>query len=201
MPAPLAARLFAALGASPAFIDDVLGDLEELRAKRRPASAFSSAVWYVAEVLRALPHALRDGLRGVGASHVIDWAQKALSAHLLLGFAALVVGWGVARGVVPADILAAPDARFAVFVYAILSALIVSCVALGYMAAWMERDRPLIVTLATALLNAMLSTLVLWPSTSEIGAGVVVLPAIGALLITAGGLWRALRRPANRRLA
>jgi hypothetical protein len=200
MPAPLAARLFAALGASPAFVDDVLGDLEELRAQPRPAGMFSSRFWYAAEVLCALPHALRDGLRGVGLGHVIDWGQKALSAHLLLGVATLV-GGGLAHEVVVADILVEPNAPLGLVVAAVLAALLAWCVALGYLAAWMERERPLIVTLATALFNAMLHTLMLWPTASDVGAGVIVFPTTGALLIAGGGLWRTLRRPASRRLA
>lgn len=192
----IGARLFAAVGASPAFVDDVLGDLHELRAQRRRTGETAGQVWYVAEVLRALPHAVRDGLRGTGRFHVLDWGQKALAAWLLLGTAVLIGGamsFGLWATLTP------PASRPRVwfpsdaFMVVLLAAGTLRLVLLGYVAAWLERERPLLVTVLTALIECTLHVLLLHHHGRELGAGIFVVPVIAATLITGGGVWRVLR--------
>ena len=196
MQAHTAERLLRATGASPLFVDDVLGDLEELRAQRHSAGQSSGRWWYGAEVLRALPHAQRNGLRGVGLSDLVDWGQKALAAWILLGVAAFIAG-GMTYGVWEA--LTPPAERPAIwfpsdlFVVGLLLASALHYLLLGYVAAWMERDRPLIVTMVAALLGVGTHTLLVHDGVREVGAGVLVLPVLVGCLITAGGVWRAAR--------
>ena len=58
-------RLLHALGADPAFVDDVLGDLAEERAARTISDGARSArLWYLREALRSMPHLAGSAMRG-----------------------------------------------------------------------------------------------------------------------------------------
>ena len=196
MRADTAERLLRATGASSLFVDDVLGDLEELRTQRQRAGQSSGRWWYATEVLCALPHAQRDGLRGVRLSHLLDWMQKAIAAWVLLAFASMIAG-GMAFGVW--YVLTSPAERPEVwfpsdlFLVGMLIAMALNCLLWGYVAAWMERDRPLLVTMVAALLGVSVHTLLVRDGIGEIGAGVLVLPVLVGGLIAAGGMWRVAR--------
>jgi len=60
-------------------------------------------------------------------------------------------------------------------------------------AAWMERDRPLIVTMVAALLGAGTHTLLVRDGIGEVGVGVLLFPMMVGGLIAAGGTWRVAR--------
>ncbi|MCA2989393.1 MAG: hypothetical protein ACK5U0_03175 [Gemmatimonas sp.] len=196
MRADTAERLLRATGASSLFVDDVLGDLEELRTQRQRAGQSGGRWWYATEVLRALPHAQRDGLRGVGLSHLLDWTQKAIAAWILLGVAALITGcmiYGMWSALTP------PAERPAIWlpsglsITGLLIAGALNYLLLGYVAAWMERDRPLIVTMVAALLGAGTHTLLVRDGIGEVGVGVLLFPMMVGGLIAAGGTWRVAR--------
>lgn len=196
MRADTAERLLRATGASSLFVDDVLGDLEELRTQRQRAGLSGGRWWYATEVLRALPHAQRDGLRGVGLSHLLDWGQKAIAAWVLLAFASMIAG-GMAFGVW--YVLTPPAERPAIWlpsglsITGLLIAGALNYLLLGYVAAWMERDRPLIVTMVAALLGAGTHTLLVRDGIGEVGLGVLLFPMMVGGLIAAGGTWRVAR--------
>lgn len=201
MSAPRAARLLSAVGASPAFVEDVLGDLEELRTQREAAGRAAGRAWYATEVLRALPYALREGTRGTGLAHLGDWTQKAMAAWLLLGTVALIGGalsYGVWVTFNP------PEARPIVWfpsdtvLVAMLAAATVRCLLLGYAAASMERERPLLVTVLAAMLDASVHLLLMQRTAGEFGAGVFLVSVLSSVLITAGGVWRVMRAPHER---
>ena len=66
-PHDLAERLLRGIGADPAFTDDVLGDLTQERARRRDdGGAFAASVWYLAEIVRAVPHLAWNAVRHGG---------------------------------------------------------------------------------------------------------------------------------------
>lgn len=195
-----AERLLRATGASSLFVDDVLGDLEELRAQRQRAGVSCGRWWYMAEVVRALPHAQRTSLQGVGVSQLVDWGQKALAAWVLLGVASVIGGgmtYGVWASLNPSAERAAIWMPSDLFVVALLTGAAAHYVVLGYVAAWMERDRPLMVTLTAALLGVGLHTAMVREGLTEVGAGVLVLPVMVGLLISAGGVWRVMRAEHN----
>ncbi|MFN8803423.1 MAG: hypothetical protein ACK5ZO_14785, partial [Gemmatimonas sp.] len=66
---------------------------------------------------------------------------------------------------------------------------------LGYVAAWMERDRPMMVTGVAALFGVMLHTLMAQDGLREFGSGALVVPLLVGCLVTAGGVWRVARAP------
>lgn len=67
--APWPERLLATLGANPAFVDAVLGDLAEERALRMEREGRVRAqLWYAREAIRAVPHLLWNAVRHGGAS-------------------------------------------------------------------------------------------------------------------------------------
>jgi hypothetical protein len=195
-----AERLFAALGASPSFVDDVLGDLHELRTHRAAAGLPCGAAWYGAEVLRALPHALRDGLRGVRVGHVVDWGQKALCAWILLLAAQLFAG-GVIHGVVEVlaslGVPALPSRVTGLLPIVVISAFAVHWLLLGYVAAWLERERPLLVSAVVALIDGAVFALLGYLSDAGLAETAAMLLVWGLFrvgLTVAGGLAYVLRR-------
>jgi hypothetical protein len=201
MPHSLAAPLFRAVGASPLFVDDVLGDLEEVRVQRATAGQSCGRLWYGVEIARAFPHAARDGLRGVGVAQVLDWGQKALAAWVLLGMGAFFAGamsigsWrALQEGAATPHLAPSP----AVVISGLLLAGAVRFALLGYIAAWMERERPLVVTLTTALLDLALHALVFRAAEPDTWLYGMLLPVVGAGLTLFGGVWRVIltaRRP------
>lgn len=201
MPQSFAAPLFRAVGASPLLVDDVLGDLEEVRVQRATAGQSCGRRWYAVEIARAFPHAVRDGLRGVGVAHFLDWGQKALAAWVLLGMGAFFAGaasigsWrALQEGGATPHLALSP----AVVISGLLLAGAVRFALLGYIAAWMERERPLVVTLTTALLDLALHALVFRAAEPDTWLYGMLLPVVGAGLTLLGGLWRVIlpaRRP------
>ena len=189
----VATRLLSAVGATPRFVDDVVGDLEEISAQRREASESSGALWYTGEVLRSLPHACRDGLRGSATTALVDVTQKAIAAWVLLamaaliGLAMLVFGTGALR----ANANLGPAwVRSNNVILLVFVAVALRYPLLGYVTAWMDSRRPLITLLTVASLDAFLHALLV---NDQTGLSGVVLPALAWSLIMLGGLWRVFR--------
>src|SRR4051794_16797389 len=65
-------RLLCNLGADPAFVEAVLGDLAEERAARTSTDGASAArLWYAREALRSMPHLVASAVR------VSSWRRRA----------------------------------------------------------------------------------------------------------------------------
>lgn len=194
----LATKLLFAVGASPAFVDDVIGDLEEIAAQRRDAAESCGVLWYAREVIRALPYACRDGLRGSTAGALVDVAQKALSAWLLLAIAAMVtgvvtiVGFEAWSGGADQRSWLRSDA----FVVLVLLAATGYCLLLGYVAVWIDTKRPLLTLLAVVALDAVVLARIVGDDQADLAR--VVMTALVSSLIVLGGIWRVVRGPALR---
>lgn len=95
-------RALHSIGADPAFVDAVLGDLAEERAERTVSQGARAAqLWYAREALRSMPHLVASAVRVAG------WRRRAMLALWLsaIAFAATFVVWAL-RGMVPAQLLA-----------------------------------------------------------------------------------------------
>ena len=192
----LAERLFASVGASAVFIDDVIGDIEEDRCARVACGQACGRVWWVGQVLQAFPYALRDGLRGVGLGPLLNWAQKALAAWMLLS-ATTVFASGLTYGAwqFGSGVMGPPSPAFTVLAgsAAMLMAAVARYALLGYIAAWMERERPLFVCLMASVIDGGVHLFAFRSALSEAPLEVCGLLAITSLLVMAGGFVRVLR--------
>jgi hypothetical protein len=186
-----ATTLLSAVGASPQFVDDVIGDLEEIAVQRRDAAEPCGPMWYAGEVLRTLPYALRDSAQGSPAAAVVDVGQKALAAWLLLGMLTVTVG-GITVFGYDAWRGSANDGRIwfpsDAFLVSLLLAGALRYVLLGYVTAWMDPKRPLITLLTVAVCEAVLHARyfgddLTWPSS-------LLMAAVAWSLIMLGGVWR-----------
>ncbi|WP_439643802.1 hypothetical protein [Gemmatimonas sp.] len=186
----LATTLLRAVGASRLFVDDVLGDLEEITTQRREAAESCGPIWYAREVLRLVPYAIKDGTQGSAIAAFVDVAQKAVAAWLLLGMLAATTMliavqthdvWnnGSSNG---GRIWFPSDAFVAVFVLA--GAL--RCVVLGYVSAWIDAKRPLITLLIVAAVEAFLH----YRLFDEYLPAGLLMAAVSWSLVMTGGLRR-----------
>ncbi len=186
----LATTLLSAVGASRLFVDDVLGDLEEITSQRQAAAEPCGPLWYAGEVLRIVPYAFKDSVQGSATAAFVDVAQKAVSAWLLLGMlaaTALIVAvqthdvWnnGSSNG---GRIWFPSDAFVAVFILAGA----VRCVMLGYVTAWIDAKRPLITLLTVAALEAFLH----YRTFDEYLPAGLLMAAVSWSLVMTGGLRR-----------
>lgn len=186
----LATTLLSAVGASRLFVDDVLGDLEEITTQRQAAAEPCGPLWYAGEVLRIVPYAIKDSVRGSATAALVDVAQKAVAAWLLLGMLAATTlttavlthdAWnnGSSNG---GRIWFPSDAFVAVFVLA--GAL--RCVMLGYVSAWIDAKRPLITLLIVAAVDAFLH----YRLFEEYLPAGLLMAAVSWSLVMTGGLRR-----------
>jgi len=99
-------RLLSLLGADPAFVDAVLGDLAEERATRTITDGARSARWwFVGEALRSAPHLVGSAMRG-------ERGRRHMMQMLSLAALALVVTLAVQRVLgrrVPTQLFASGD--------------------------------------------------------------------------------------------
>ncbi len=186
----LATTLLRAVGASRLFVDDVLGDLEEITTQRRDAAEPCGPAWYAGEVLRLVPYAIKDGVRGSATAALVDVAQKAASAWLLLG---MLAGTTLSIAVLTHDVWnngSSNDGRIwfpsDAFVALFILAGALRCVMLGYVSAWIDAKRPLITLLTVAALDAFLH----YRLFDEYLPGAVLMAAVSWSLVTFGGLRR-----------
>lgn len=187
----LATTLLKAAGASSLYVDDVIGDLEEIAVQRREAAKPCGGLWYAGEVLRSVPYAFIDGTRGSVTTSAIDVAQKALAAWILLGTVTVSTGmltifgydaWSGGAGGVRNWL------RSDTFVVVLLLTATLRYLLLGYVAVWMDAKRPLVTLLAAATLDACLHVPI--GSESRLGAVSLLMPALAWSLIMLGGIWR-----------
>lgn len=187
----LATTLLRAVGASRLFVDDVLGDLEEITTQRREAAEPCGPVWYAGEVLRLVPYAIKDGTRGSAIAAFVDVAQKAVAAWLLLGMLAATMmiiailthdSWNNGSSN-DGRIWFPSDAAVAL----IFVAGALRCVMLGYVTAWIDAKRPLLTLLTVAAFDAFLHTRLFGDEYLPAG---LFMAAISWALIVTGGLWR-----------
>jgi len=101
-------RLLRRVGADPAFVEAVLGDLAEERAARSEIhGARAARWWYVREALRSAPHLVASAVR------VASWRRRAMLAACLaaVALAATFGVWAVLRSrELPAQLVASGDA-------------------------------------------------------------------------------------------
>lgn len=186
-----ATRLLAAVGASPRFIDDVIGDLEEIAQQRREAAEPCGTWWYAGEVLRSLPYAVWDSVRGSITAAVVDIAQKALAAQVVVVMATLlaatlaVVGYDTWSTATNAD---RSWLQSESFVVVLLLTVVLRYLLLGYVTVWMDARRPLLTLLAGASFDAYLHTFLV--GDEIVGVVRLLLPGIAWSGIMFGGAIR-----------
>jgi hypothetical protein len=196
--------LLSAVGASQVFVEDVLGDLEEIATQRRDAAEPCGALWYAGQVCRLVPYAIRDGVRGSAAAAVVDVTQKAIAAWLLLAIASLSVLL-ILNLVFFFDIwsgrtttLGQTSLESEAFVVALLLAVTLRYPMLGYVTVWVDSKRPLITLLTMATIDACLYARFF--GDDPFGPETVAKAAFAWSLIMVGGVWR-LRRGQDTRAA
>jgi hypothetical protein len=87
--APLVERLLRSIGAERAFVDDVLGDLVQERARRAADEGAAAArLWYLREALRSAPHLVRNAVAH-GGPHARMRIAMAGAAVVMLPLVAL----------------------------------------------------------------------------------------------------------------
>lgn len=92
---PVVERVLHFIGADLAFADDVLGDLEEERARRRERDGASSASWwYAREAFRAMPHLAWNAVHHGGARGRAHVAAIVAALALLVTVAAAALRGG-----------------------------------------------------------------------------------------------------------
>jgi hypothetical protein len=199
----LASTLLYAVGASELFIEDVLGDLEEIAAQRRETGQPSGALWYAGEVCRTLPHAVRDGVQGTAAATLVDVAQKAVAAWLVLAIASLAVLMTLIV-IFAFDIWSGRTTTLEhtwlesdAFAVVLLVAVTLRFPTLGYVTAWVDTKRPLITLLTMATIDAYLFAR--FVGDDPTGLAMVAKATFAWSLIMLGGVWRLLRSPDARR--
>lgn len=144
-----------ALGAESRIRDSVLGDLAEEFASRVERDGIDRARrWYRREAMRAAPHLLRSGWRSVrqrGLGHMLGIAVTAFTGTLIVEWVVFGITFGVLRALgvwrAPLRLYAGNPAWQVSMV-----ALGVMCATLtGYVAAWLDRDAPLLTALALGI--------------------------------------------------
>lgn len=104
----LSDRILLALGADPAFIADLLGDLSEEYADRAERDGTCAAKWwYVREIVRSAPHLVWSAMR-----HGTPSARARLAAYFLavvVSFSVLTIAW-LTRNGPPARLVAGAGA-------------------------------------------------------------------------------------------
>jgi hypothetical protein len=104
----LTERTLLALGADPAFIADLLGDLSEEYAHRAECDGIYSAKWwYAREIVRSTPHVIWSAMR-----HGTPSARARLAAYMLavvVSLSVLTIAW-LTRNGPPARLIAASGA-------------------------------------------------------------------------------------------
>jgi hypothetical protein len=147
--------LFRALGASPAFIDGVVGDLVEEFAERCASEGEPRAqAWFRREALRAVPSAAREGGRLLRWRDGRQLLSHALLAHVIVGAPMLMVGAmmaGVLHALGVPLSMAPVTADSLTWVLRWLPVVILEALALGYTAAWVDARRPLACAATMAL--------------------------------------------------
>jgi hypothetical protein len=210
----LATSLLSAVGASRVFVEDVLGDLEEIAAQRRAAAESCGALWYAGEVCRLVPYAIRDGARGSAMAAVVDVTQKAIAAWLLRGILTVVLfallafsleAWTDSSfdGAFPFPPDNAPmhlqPLLLAIWMQLAIALLLVWALwylLLGYLTVCMDTTRPLITLLTTAAFDAYLHARFFGDDPG--GPVSLTVAACAWSLVMLGGVWRLLRAPQAR---
>lgn len=138
-------------GARPEFRDSVIGDLAQEYGERVARFGFRAArLWYYREAARAVPHLLRDWLRGAGLADVRRLLNVAGLAYVMTMTIEIVLFFGafaLGDALLPRGMWAAAGAIRALIVIALA---ITSPVIAGYLAASLEKERPMIGSAAVA---------------------------------------------------
>lgn len=192
--------LLEALGASAEFREPLLGDLAEEFAQRAERDGVPSARrWYYREAVRATPHLLRAGLRGLVPRDVTRVIGILMTSYTLV----LVIGLLVSGSVNSILIANGTSIRNVMLLHGvqILTPFgFVEAIAGGYFAASLDKKAPLVsaITLAIVWSTVSAATSVLNPSLPlwhRIG-----LPILMLIGTTTGGILR-VRRPHPRQIA
>jgi hypothetical protein len=186
-------RVLGALGATPDFRDDVLGDLaEEFVIHAEWDGPGRARRWYYREALRAAPYLLRDGLRSLrprdvfrltGAILLALIGVRAFRAASFLVLNALLTALGLPISTVPLIWLAP--------IFLLLNAITPTVG--GYVAAWAHRKAPLLAAITLGVVWSAIDVATIaahpeWPALYRFGA-----PLIALVFTTMGGLLRVLK--------
>lgn len=180
-----AERLLESLGANPAFIHDVLGDMTDEFARRVAYDGDDAARrWYLREAWRTLPYVLRDGLRMerrdlVRIGHAVMGAYAVIATTGLVMFSALAAALellGFRSG-------SFPDSVFHIIRMPMVTVLGTGLAVFGgYLAARFDKQRPMVSAMALGGFWAAIGLVV---GTVAIAAG---LPSQSALEVVARAL-------------
>jgi hypothetical protein len=185
--------LLASLGAPPAVLDALLGDLAEEFAERDSRDGATAATrWYRREALRSAPHLLWSGVRALGARGLLRLCGVAISAYVLVLVAAVIV-------IAPTTSLASafgvgPGASVSVPLLLVAIALgTLGAVAAGYVAAWLESRTPLLASMTLGVLSVAVQLVVLAVQPQSTAWYQALAPLLVLSATTAGGVLRVRR--------
>lgn len=180
------------LGASPEYRDAVLGDMaEELEWRAGYDGERVARRWYYREALRSIPHLLGNAVRETRWRGVARIANHVVTAWILSSILAMVVGLTT----ISATRLLFPGGPRMTVAVAVLLTTATSVLG-GYIAAWLDRDTPLVsaaafgVTLGIAQISA---TLVMPPEVGGLWL-LAVVPPLRVTFAIAGALLQLRRR-------
>jgi len=190
-PPHAAERLLDATGATAPFREALLGDLaEEFACRVAQEGEGAARRWYWWEALRAIPHLLRDAVRTVDVRLALNLAAGALTAYIvtlmLVGTAAALVRGVMAGLEVQGDL--SP----------IVHHWLLGCAAalmMGYIAAWLDRDAPLLGTLALGLVWVCVCVLVFFVRGASLVSDLTIYTIVYSVAMVLGGVLRAVTSP------
>ncbi|AMW05711.1 hypothetical protein [Gemmatimonas phototrophica] len=190
MRAQLAERLLLSVGAPPAFVDDVLGDLEEERVHREALGLGPQNRWFVRQILAAMPYAIGQGLRTNRLRGVLRLLETSLAAWMVVTIATAIPMLVVAGvySTMSGEQLSRFAARLPLWPGLALGLL--SAAAVGYTAAWLDRHRPLLVSLTSGVVWAGIQSAVMLANIGQTAAWQWALPFINFVAVSVGGLYR-----------
>jgi hypothetical protein len=148
--------LLESLGATTQFREPLLGDLtEEFTARAEQDGHGAARRWYYREALRAAPHLLQNGIRGLRARDVRHIAGVVFASYcfvmMLAFFASMIGGAIMATGQIAPGRFAQPGDPLFYVGYAIGFGCAVTG---GVIAAWLDRRMPLLSALALGVVWA-----------------------------------------------
>lgn len=154
--------LLASLGAPADFRDPLLGDLAEEYALRADRDGAPSATqWYVAQAIRSAPHLLRAWARSAGWEEVRRVGGIVLLTYVLTAIVVLLLelmAWSAANALGVTLRTPVQGQVHPLFWALAIGAGVVCTVTAGVIAAWLDRETPVLSALAVGVVWATLAS-------------------------------------------